>query len=184
MRLRLEPIRSAAGTALPTQAEIVLVDAAGVARIGWVAATAEPVTEYRQIALTEPAELALVPNAQIAIDVDGSPTFYRVTLAAPHRRESYRIQAPNSAGTFDLAALVAAAAPEPGASVLESILLATAADRAATAADRDLVAETVGSLLWLTAETDVGVTLGAGSALVTGTGSAPYDHITLTLEVP
>jgi hypothetical protein len=102
-RLLVEPMRDGSGTAFRTQVRITLVDGTGTPRIGWIRSSGEPTTECSNLVVDAPVEVPLVPNVGIAIDAEGSQTWYRVELATPHRREVYRVSMPDDDATHRIA---------------------------------------------------------------------------------
>ncbi len=120
-----------AGNTLRGQVNILLVDKTGTPRVGWRVSTGGPITEYQRLRLdstTGPLTVELVPQDDVAIDAEGSETFYAVELSAQHRKEPYVVQVPDSPTPVKLADLVGAASIPAGSLLYSRLLPDTATD--------------------------------------------------------
>jgi hypothetical protein len=122
-------------TTIPAQVALRLTDGTGV-RIGWWTDPADgkkkPITQHNFQPLddtTGDLELPLVPQEQIALDADETPTYWVLLIKANSEIERWPLQVPDSTQVWEAGDLVAAQAIPPG-SILAGMTL-TADERAA-----------------------------------------------------
>ena len=92
----ISPVKDASGADVVAYATVILVDETGAHRIGWQVSTGGPISEYRNVRFcASELALSLVPQDDIAIDANGTSTWYKITLSTGNRDEPYLIQVPD-----------------------------------------------------------------------------------------
>lgn len=113
----IPPADDGSGNTVSATVRIRLVNARGLPRVGWhITNRSFQITE-REIALADaPVPVELVPQAEIAIDAAGSPSYYEFTIRPGTwaRADVYLAQVPVSLDPVHLMDLVGASAIDPG----------------------------------------------------------------------